>query len=506
MQSTCVRCLLPIAFWSVLVDGTPAAKYLSEFDFPGLHIIERDGEALRLYPNGRMPQLGDASLRIPSANWRSMEGARRALEAALHIPPREPLQTDWALFDAQGRRLESLESFQQAAVAFLLEIGQWMWPAVRIGFEHIAEGVDGDTPKKLRTLSLRPVVFEVEDFIQARECDEIVALGKRRGLVASKGMMQSGDLEKGTSDDDFRTSKQTWLSNYDGTAVAALDGRTANLTRVPASHNEPVQVLRYDESNYYHSHMDWAELELYPDQQDMWMSSHFGHQDRLATVFWYLNTVEHGGETIFPKHGQVICPRYEHRNCPGAPDPDMASCSQGLKVTPRRGTVVLWYNYHPNGRGDRNALHAGCPVGEGLVKWSGNKWVNIKPVDSPAATWNDSHPALKRCKWTGEKGKTKPRDPNECGLVFHNKAKVEVDVLWLGDGKDHALLKLEPGKSSPLNSFRGHEFKLRQSSDAGQGFRKESNVLKVKCREAVDNLYLTDQFRLGMKKRTSSEL
>ena len=26
-------------------------------------------------------------------------------------------------------------------VAFLLLVGQWMWPAVREGFEHVAEGV-----------------------------------------------------------------------------------------------------------------------------------------------------------------------------------------------------------------------------------------------------------------------------------------------------------------------------------------------------------------------------
>merc|ERR1712062_774164 len=134
--------------------------------------------------------------------------------------------------------------------------------------------------------------------------------------------------------------------------------------------------------------MDWSELELYPDQRAMWINSHYGHQDRMATLFWYLNDVKEGGETIFPKQGQPICMPdkllggIETRHCSEAPDPEMASCKKGLKVIPRQGTVILWYNYLPSGRGDRNALHAGCPVGKNLTKWSANKWIRLKPLDA----------------------------------------------------------------------------------------------------------------------------
>ena len=42
--------------------------------------------------------------------------------------------------------------------------------------------------------------------------------------------------------------------------IQELDERTSRLTRIPASHNEPVQLLHYDTGTYYHAHMDWTEL------------------------------------------------------------------------------------------------------------------------------------------------------------------------------------------------------------------------------------------------------
>ena len=61
------------------------------------------------------------------------------------------------------------------------------------------------------------------------------------------------------------------------------------------------------------------------DQRHIWASSHLGHFDRIATVFWYLNDVA-GGETVFPKHGQPICSPESKggpkvRTCLGATDP-----------------------------------------------------------------------------------------------------------------------------------------------------------------------------------------
>merc|ERR1712196_428950 len=106
----------------------------------------------------------------------------------------------------------------------------------------------------------------------------------------------------------------------------------------------------------------------------------------------YLNDVAEGGETIFLNYDDPLC---EDHPCPDGKVVEMESCEEGLKVEPREGTVILWYNFHPNGRRDPNSLHAACPVGANLTKWSANKWVKIKP-DRSQASWMDDHPALER--------------------------------------------------------------------------------------------------------------
>merc|ERR1719424_1948688 len=109
----------------------------------------------------------------------------------------------------------------------------------------------------------------------------------------------------------------------------------------------------------------------------MWLSHHFGWTDRLATLFWYLNDVAEGGYTVFPKPAQPVCPG-QLAHCKGTSTPPFHRCDIGLQVAPLKGSVILWYNYHANGRGDFNSLHGGCPPAKGLTKWSGNKWINIK--------------------------------------------------------------------------------------------------------------------------------
>jgi len=482
----------------------PADDYLSEEAFPGLHILERvgGGPAYRVYPGGQRPSAAAGTGResplsvgaTEAAGWASWGDARRSLELLLGIPQPEPYQDPWAIFDAQGRPLEDLASLGQAHVAFLLLIGRWMWPAVRVGFEQWAVDVNRESGAKLRTISLRPVVFEIQEFLSKSECEEVMHLASGQILTSSQGILQSSDIKKHTQHSSFRTSRQAWLENGLSPVVALLDQRVANLTRVPASHNEAAQLLRYDGGQYYHAHMDWAELELYPDQVSAWLGNHFGHQDRMATLFWYLNDVEHGGETVFPKHGQPIC-RPERllggrdtRACPQAPDPNMTSCDKGLKVFPRQGTVILWYNFHPSGRGDRNALHAGCPVGGGLTKWSANKWIRIKPL-GPAAAWVDGHPALERHGWLGGAAPGAPARGSECRVTFASRYHGDADLMWEHPqtGAWTRLAVLPAGAALSQDSYLGHVF-LLQSGD------QRSNA--VSCDEPGMEVVLSEAFQL----------
>ena len=81
-----------------------------------------------------------------------------------------------------------------------------------------------------------------------------------------------------------------------------------------------------------------------------------------------MSDVSRGGETLFPRAYGLPQPR------------DAWECekSKGLKVSPKRGNIILWYNLLPNGVLDQNSLHSGCPVLEG-TKWAANKWIWNKP-------------------------------------------------------------------------------------------------------------------------------
>merc|ERR1712194_338986 len=191
------------------------------------------------------------------------------------------------------------------------------------------------------------------------EVEQIVALGKGKMGASPVSLM---DADKGKAAKEFRTSTQAQIRSSGSPTLQVLDQRISKLTRVPVSHNEAVQILRYEKDQYYSGHLDNWDPMYYTDAAFV----EYGHRNRLITVFWYLSNVTKGGETLFARAN-------------GLPQPmDMYSCKKGLKVTPELGTVIFWYSLHANGNTDPNGLHAACPVRKG-EKWSANYWVWNKP-------------------------------------------------------------------------------------------------------------------------------
>eukprot|EP00123_Amoebidium_parasiticum_P013249 comp21854_c1_seq1/m.31230 comp21854_c1_seq1/g.31230 ORF comp21854_c1_seq1/g.31230 comp21854_c1_seq1/m.31230 type:complete len:452 (-) comp21854_c1_seq1:387-1742(-) len=273
-------------------------------------------------------------------------------------------QPAWQIFTTDGKKLTAASDWRSVHSLFLFEGGVWIYPAVRVGFKQYVKLDIGNIT--ITTKSISPVVVEVSRLLQDFEMEHVINR-------AAPQMAQSGVLPNeghaGKDAKEWRTSSNTWLGP--DKVVSVIDDRVAELTHIPRSHQEYVQVLRYEYGQQYVAHHDyfdlqWLDKETVKTQGWEEKLSH-GYANRLATVFWYMSDVEEGGETWFAQTEE------EAR----APHPEM-QCKKELLVKPIRGGAIIFYSMLPNGETDIMSKHAGCPVKKG-VKHAANKWVWSKP-------------------------------------------------------------------------------------------------------------------------------
>ncbi|KAG2770297.1 hypothetical protein JG687_00009330 [Phytophthora cactorum] len=268
-----------------------------------------------------------------------------------------------AYFTPDGERLDRNISVLQNRIVFLFEGGQFIWPGIRIGHKTLVKNTFGRGDLVLETISMTPLVFSVEDFLRNDEIDVILELSMPH-LAPSGVTLQDGHENRPAT--DWRTSTTYWLDSSSHPAVQDIDKRTADLVKVPISHQESVQVLRYEPTQHYDQHLDYFSVERHRNSPDVLKRIEYGYKNRMITVFWYMSDVAKGGHTNFARSGGL--PRPPHNK----------DCSQGISVAPKKRKVVVFYSMLPNGEEDPTSLHAGCPVEEG-IKLSGNKWVWNKP-------------------------------------------------------------------------------------------------------------------------------
>jgi len=128
-----------------------------------------------------------------------------------------------------------------------------------------------------------PWVIVIDDFLTTEETDTLIRLGGEQGYERS---LEVGD--NGVSNQ--RTSSNAWCVDEcfeDETAQGVLQ-KIENLTAIPDSHGEYLQMLKYEEGQFYGKHHDY-------------LDHHLKRRSgvRLVTVFLYLNDVEGGGGTRF---------------------------------------------------------------------------------------------------------------------------------------------------------------------------------------------------------------
>ncbi|KAM4610765.1 transmembrane prolyl 4-hydroxylase-like [Polymixia lowei] len=333
-----------------------------------------------------------------------------------------------------------------------------------------------DRTHEMKTLSLKPLLFEIPGFLSEEECRVVVQLAQLKGLTESQtsepsaekegsnqplfslstdeifslldldqdGLLQRheivshsrsrdgtwlsldnlrqiltslearpagvltleefrrvydmsqnpGQQHSGTRQGQVkRRSKHTWLYQGLGShhVLHTLRNRVTRLTRLPSplvELSEPLQVIRYEHGGFSNAHHDSS---LAHSETTCAHTRLAGNTSALTeitcrylTVLFYLNSVEEGGETTFPVADNRT---YEEEALvqDGVDLTDtQATCGKGnLRMKPRAGTALLWYNHLSDGRGwmgelDEYSLHGGCPVNSG-EKWVANSWVNVDP-------------------------------------------------------------------------------------------------------------------------------
>mmetsp|Transcript_23240 Transcript_23240/g.64444 ORF Transcript_23240/g.64444 Transcript_23240/m.64444 type:complete len:650 (-) Transcript_23240:1517-3466(-) len=224
------------------------------------------------------------------------------------------------------------------------------------GGEGEGEG-EGDGEMTLRVASVRPRVLTIENFLTPDECREVIRLGLQQGLTEST--LHSGPLASQSRDKSTRSSSNAWLSRHTSDLIDQIYERTARATNIDpelfrklhdssAQHHsiaESLQVVRYKTGEEYTPHHDFVAPSINNRHQP----------SRFATLLIYLNDVEEGGETRFPR-------AINNHN------------AEGLEIKPEVGKAVLFYNTLEDGNLDDLSQHGGNKVLAGN-KWLANLWI-----------------------------------------------------------------------------------------------------------------------------------
>jgi hypothetical protein len=152
-----------------------------------------------------------------------------------------------------------------------------------------------DRPVTLKAISQRPKVFEILNFFDEADADFLIS-------NALSIRSETHRLKRSTtgSENILKDRKRTSEGAFDISSPVAmkLKRRTQELLRY-GPYDETVmdgfQILRYNVSAAYNNHVDYIESSSGPAYDTT-----NGGTNRFATVLFYLNTVEEGGETVFP--------------------------------------------------------------------------------------------------------------------------------------------------------------------------------------------------------------
>jgi prolyl 4-hydroxylase len=242
----------------------------------------------------------------------------------------------------------------------------------------------GDTAETT-DYQLGPWLVVFDNALTDQEADRFVELGSKVGYKQSVtnavGKKEKDGTIHGTGD-IRRTSTTAWcqLDCAEDPTVRGVTNRIATITGIAETNFEAVQILKYEEGQFYKVHNDYVR-------------NHKVHQPgvRILTFYFYLSDVDEGGGTHFPKLNLTVAPKKGRAvlwvsSLFGRPFSKCGRYSMVsnflllcLNQSPNPQPSVL--NDDPNSRDDRTD-HEALAVNRG-VKFGFNAWIHQRDFQTP---------------------------------------------------------------------------------------------------------------------------
>jgi len=200
-------------------------------------------------------------------------------------------------------------------------------------FNHIGNTiVTEDREIQIISRLEEPLIVVLENVLSDEECETLIEM--------SKNKMKRSKIGVSREINNIRTSSGTFLEESE--VVTRIERRIASIMNVPVENGEGLHILKYTVGQEYKAHYDFfAE------------NSAAANNNRISTLVMYLNHVEEGGETVFPK--------------------------LNLSVSPKKGMAVYFEYFYQDESINKLTLHGGAPVIKG-EKWVATQWMRRRAL------------------------------------------------------------------------------------------------------------------------------
>ncbi|XP_043655494.1 prolyl 4-hydroxylase subunit alpha-2 [Drosophila teissieri] len=184
-------------------------------------------------------------------------------------------------------------------------------------------------PLRMEELSLHPYVVLYHNVLSDPEIEKLQLMSEPFLERAKVFRVEKGSDEIGAS----RAADGAWLPHQetepeDLEVLNRIGRRVGDMTGLSTRSGRQMQLLKYGFGGHFAPHYD------YFDSKTIYLET---VGDRIATVLFYLNNVDHGGATAFPRIN--------------------------LAVPTQRGSALFWHNLDGQSYDyDTRTFHGACPL------------------------------------------------------------------------------------------------------------------------------------------------